>query len=690
MKKIGNPLIFFLGRLKYSYKISLIIFLLMIPIAFLGIGLFSELSNQIKNIKKEKSGLYGLKAIFEIYKTTANFRDSVVLYCISDIEKAGKIGKDEKGNVLKKIEEILRKNFEFDTEKKLAAEIKDFGEVVKNAQIAFNIQNEKTFDELDFVAQRNLTLLSTTANLSLLQIDPDVNVMLFVKILIEYIPSAYQKLGKIRGVGSSALTTKYVDSRLLARIETAVKELETFHEDLKQKLEILAALSDESKEMLDKDINEVLGGIKNTLENVNEHILEAADVEFDPLYFFKIITSNIDKIDNLINVLIKLIDVELENRMKLSQLNLLIFFGGLGIILVIILIICSLMFILMNRTIYSVIDVLKTMARGEGDLTTRIKIQSRDEIGELSRWFNIFMEKLHSIIKEIAQYADTLNISIVDLMQHSNSLSKGIKDMSKKSDGVTLSVKNISLDIMTIASTMSQASNNISFIADSSVGLNSTIGDIAEHINKAKETSEHASSQADVVSDKVNRLGQFAQEIGKITEVISDISEQTNLLALNATIEAARAGDTGKGFAVVANEIKELARQTADATLRINSQINDIQKSTYETVNDIKQIAEINNAVTDIVSSVVNAINEQSENTKGIATNVAQASKGISNIDENISKNSKILDTVTKDMSEVNVETINMSENGMQINTRLEEFLELFQKLKGLVSKFKV
>lgn len=124
---------------------------------------------------------------------------------------------------------------------------------------------------------------------------------------------------------------------------------------------------------------------------------------------------------------------------------------------------------------------------------------------------------------------------------------------------------------------------------------------------KARFISESAVMQSQRTSEKVTALGESARKVGKVTETITEISEQTNLLALNATIEAARAGDAGRGFTVVANEIKELARQTAAATVDIKNQIADMQATTI--INQIKQQS----------TQVGNGSNQVQEHAKGLS-----------------------------------------------------------------------
>ncbi|MHC5917844.1 MAG: methyl-accepting chemotaxis protein, partial [Nostoc sp.] len=129
---------------------------------------------------------------------------------------------------------------------------------------------------------------------------------------------------------------------------------------------------------------------------------------------------------------------------------------------------------------------------------------------------------------------------------------------------------------------------------------------------------------------------QSSIEIGKVIKVITAIAGQTNLLALNATIEAARAGDAGRGFAVVANEVKELAKQTANATEDISQRIEAIQTDTKAAVQAITQITDIINQINDFQSTIASAIEEQTATTNEISRNIAEAARGTSDIAKNI------------------------------------------------------
>jgi len=333
---------------------------------------------------------------------------------------------------------------------------------------------------------------------------------------------------------------------------------------------------------------------------------------------------------------------------------------------------------------------LRDIAQGAGDLTARLPIKSNDEIGELSKYFNLFIEKMQGIIRQIAEGVQTLSSSSTELSAISEQMSQAAQNTSDKSNVVASASEEMSANMTTVAAAMEQSATNTQAVATAAEQMSATVNEIARNSERARSISHSASRQATETSGKMEQLGHAAQAIGKVVETITDISEQVNLLALNATIEAARAGEAGKGFAVVANEIKELAKQTAAATQDIKEKIGTIQGTTSLTVKDIEEIAKIIQEVNDVVSGIATAVEEQSTATSEIANNVSQAAQGIQEVNVNVGQSSSVAGEISRDIASVSATANEMSASSAQVNMSAEDLSKLAEQLKKMVGLFKI
>lgn len=338
----------------------------------------------------------------------------------------------------------------------------------------------------------------------------------------------------------------------------------------------------------------------------------------------------------------------------------------------------------------NVVANLTELSQGEGDLTTRLEVRSGDEIGELAMRFNQFVDKLQEMIKDITAGVATLSSSSTELSAISEQLSSNAGTTSGNANAVSAAVEEMSTNLNSVSAAMEESATNTNMVASASEEMSSTIDEIAQNAESARSISGKAVGQSQVASEKMKTLGEAAQKISQVTESITEISEQTNLLALNATIEAARAGEAGKGFAVVANEIKDLAKQTAESTLSIRTQIDGIQKSTDETVVEIQGVSSIITEINDINSTIAAAIEQQSAATREISINISQASQGIDEVNENVAQSSTAAEDVTREIAMVNSSTEEMNVGSSHVKDSAEELSNLAESLNEMVSRFKV
>ena len=361
-----------------------------------------------------------------------------------------------------------------------------------------------------------------------------------------------------------------------------------------------------------------------------------------------------------------------------------------GIIFAAIIALCLFIAFGIVRALKELIVNFQDIAEGEGDLTKRIEITSKDEMAELARWFNTFLAKLQQIVKKIADNSSHVSRSSMELSDIATALSHSAGETSSRANNVSVAAEEMTANLNSVAASMEESSTNASMVATAAEEMSATINEIAQSAEKARTIAHQAVEKAGDATNQMDGLGKAAVDIGKVVETITDISEQVNLLALNATIEAARAGEAGKGFAVVANEIKELAKQTSSATLEIKERIQNIQGSTEGTVESINEISQVIGNVSDIVSNIATAVEEQSSATQEIANNISQASVGIQEVNTNVTQSSTVAGEISSDIAAVNQNSGEIASSSDQVKISADDLKGRAADLNSIVSNFKV
>lgn len=340
-------------------------------------------------------------------------------------------------------------------------------------------------------------------------------------------------------------------------------------------------------------------------------------------------------------------------------------------------------------SVKSAINSFKNIAAGEGDLSKRMEIKTRDEVATLGEWFNKFIANMQENIIDFSKNAKAINESSHCLYQLASQMSDGAGDMTNHANNVAASAEEMSSNLSGIAATMEQITSGSSTVATAAEEMSSTINEIARNAEIARNESVSSVQQAQNASVKMQTLASHAKSIGKITETIQDISDQINLLSLNATIEAASAGSAGKGFAVVASEIKELSKRTAKATDDIAEQINSIQATTVETTSEIEKILMQIDNISNTVSQIATSAEEQNAVTREIASNISQVSSGMKEINQRINQSSNVSQTISADISNVSLTAESVYSGSNQLKSSADELNKTANVIENVVNRFK-
>lgn len=362
----------------------------------------------------------------------------------------------------------------------------------------------------------------------------------------------------------------------------------------------------------------------------------------------------------------------------------------IGVAVILVGAILFVMNIIVIRPLTSLIKMVEDLVTGDGDLTKRLSLSARDEIGTLADWFNQFIEQMQELIRQIGSNSGTLNKASVSMSEVAQTMASGVETVSDQSRNVAGKAAQMSDSMTFVAENSEEAASNVTMVASATEEMSATVNQILLNSEKAQEVTDEAVKNAKQISKHIETLGIAASDISNVTEVIDDISNQTNLLALNATIEAARAGEAGKGFTVVANEIKALAHQTAESTKSIKEKVDGIQKSTQDTVTEIEQITQVIFEANNNVTTITGAVAEQSTATQEIAGNINQAAQGIDSVNQKVLESSDTASHIAKAISDVDQSTDMMRTNSSQVKENADGLLELSEQLNSMVSRYKI
>ncbi|MEZ8722000.1 methyl-accepting chemotaxis protein [Vibrio pomeroyi] len=320
-------------------------------------------------------------------------------------------------------------------------------------------------------------------------------------------------------------------------------------------------------------------------------------------------------------------------------------------------------------------SAMEALSKGDGDLTQRITVNSKDEIGTLAHHVNAFIAKLQEIVRDIADSSHQLNqqseVSTNVARQTSEGLSVQLHEISQ-----------IATAVHEMSATAEEVANNAQMTADSAIGSTENCEQGKQVIIRNQDSITNLAQQVENASWIIQEVEKNALDINAILATISDIAEQTNLLALNAAIEAARAGEQGRGFAVVADEVRVLSQRTHSSTDEIREMIETLQKNSVSAVESMQRSQDLAQSSVDDANNATTALEE-------IATSIQQISDMASHISNAASEQRTVTGEVSKNIQLVNDVSDNMSTEADNSRQLSEELRGIAQQLNTQVQLFK-
>jgi methyl-accepting chemotaxis protein len=357
------------------------------------------------------------------------------------------------------------------------------------------------------------------------------------------------------------------------------------------------------------------------------------------------------------------------------------------VIVAVALLFCAFISGLITRPIYAANHMLQDIAEGEGDLTKKLAVDTKDELGTLAIWFNLFTEKIKEIVSLVQSNANTIAESSEELAAATEQANQGMESIAREittiTDGLqnnasiieeaTASIQEMASGAMIVSQESEDAARNGQEVLSSAIYGADKLKEVVDAIDNVQQSSNSMSS---VIGD----LKESSNRINEIASLITGISEQTNLLALNAAIEAARAGESGRGFAVVADEVRKLAEESKHSADDITTLIKGIENKIETAYGVMKKEQEL-------VTTSVAKVKETDLEFKSILHLIEETTEKISVISQAAKQQSEVAKDMTRAMDEISGSTQQSAAASQQISSSIQEQVSTFQEIGASIEE---
>ncbi|WP_269530963.1 methyl-accepting chemotaxis protein [Chitinimonas sp. BJYL2] len=326
------------------------------------------------------------------------------------------------------------------------------------------------------------------------------------------------------------------------------------------------------------------------------------------------------------------------------------------------------------RPLNQLSKALREIASGDADLTRRLTLRGDDEFTAVSRSFNLFVERLQGVMRQVAEIAPQLAAAAEQTSRIMEASSAGIQLQQQESEAVVVAAAELSRQVHEISVNTNQAADAANF-----ANVEADKGQAV--VNNAISTIGNAAREVEAAAEVIAQLEANSAKIGTVLEVINEIAKQTNLLALNAAIEAARAGEAGRGFAVVADEVRVLANRTHDSTTEIKQVITELQQGTTRAVmamdssrdraeEGLNRARDAGSTIEHLAESArrIAAINEE------IAAASAQQDQSVDGVTDSIRNIQKVVSEAANGARQTSISAEEVARLAVQLQNAVEQF----------------
>lgn len=676
MKLLIRPAVALMNRLPMHVKFGLISVLFLLPVSGLSWLVISGLNHSVEVMTHGVEGLEQLHRVQQLVRTAMDYRDYQAPGMVSNDEDMRMLAQKQAERVDALFADLLAAEPSFDDSGTWHKQVLELHEAWTGLQAGDTYQGniDPQFRVYQEFVQKAMALLPATVEISGLGQDSHRENQVLIRLLQQSLPRARDILGQARSFGVYSLSEGQVGYVLGEILNEIYDQLTNESSLLTPALTVAAEASPGLRRQAGEQLERVKEALPSVREALDVNVVTPMRLTMPWQDYDELVSRQLDQLDTLTDAVFAVVDSTLGSRLEQGLEQRLWIVIALTLVLAVVVYLYIGFFVSVRTAIGQFTRAARQVAGG--DMTTRIELSNRDELGDLTLEFNNMTDRIAGLVRSVSQTTGDVGSQAARVKDSAAANAEAVERQMGETGQISEAMTQMVAAVHEVTESAHRVAESARVAEQDTETGRAVVADTVATINRL---SDEISSAMDVI----NRVSQDSDNISQVLVEIKAIAEQTNLLALNAAIEAARAGEQGRGFAVVADEVRSLSQRTHKSTEEIEGMISRLQGGVKDAV-----IAMTNSR--DVTEVTVTKSGEVAEALDRIAAGISTIVDMSHQIAQAAEEQSAVANNVNANVEQIGELSQHTATNAAETLSAARAMSELTESLQRLVQAFRV